>query len=547
MIGPYVALLIDARVLGGRLGDLLAAAGVAGEQREALRALGLALLAIFALKAAAAIFVHRAIIRFSQEQLVRLQSMLMHAYQNAPFGEFLRRNSSEYVYAIESLAPSFAIVVQFALRMTSDLILAVVVLSLLARENAPALGLLATLVLAVVYGYDRVFRASLRRYGERANIGGAATVRAIHEGIDGLKEIRILGKERYFHERLAVASAEYARYAARSQLIAAIPRYLLELVMVAFVVGLVFLALFLDADSQALVPTISMFGVAALRLMPAANTMSSGLIQLRFHRDAVSRLHRDVLDARAAQARPLPAVRAEQPFESLTLDGVRFAYPNASRLALDGLSMEIRSGDSVGLVGPSGSGKTTLVDVLLGLLEIHEGEMRYNGRPLAKELASWRAQVAYLPQQVFLIDDTLRRNVALGVPDSGIDEDRLAEALRQARLSDLVGQLPEGADTPLGDRGVRLSGGQRQRVALARAFYHGRNVLVMDEATSALDHETESEIVEEIRQLKGRKTLIVIAHRLSTVRHCERIYRLVDGRIVEHGTYNEVLGRGETR
>ena len=203
--------------------------------------------------------------------------------------------------------------------------------------------------------------------------------------------------------------------------------------------------------------------------------------------------------------------------------------------------MEITAGQSIGLIGPSGSGKTTLVDLLLGLLDPQEGEACFNGKPLKECLREWRAQIAYLPQQVFLVDDTLRRNVALGVAEAEIDNDRLQEALRQARLWELVEHLPQGLDTMLGERGVRLSGGQRQRVALARAFYHHREILVMDEATSALDNETEREIVEEIQRLKGSKTMIVIAHRVTTVQHCDWIYKLENGRIIASGPPEQML------
>jgi len=225
----------------------------------------------------------------------------------------------------------------------------------------------------------------------------------------------------------------------------------------------------------------------------------------------------------------------------LKLENVQYSYPQTKQAALQNLGLEIKVGESIGLVGPSGSGKTTLVDVLLGLLEPQSGTMEFNGQPLQEHLGEWRSQVAYLPQQVFLIDNSLRCNVALGEEESEIDETRLREALRQARLTELVEQLPQGVHTVLGERGVRLSGGQRQRVALARAFYHGRSVLVMDEATSALDNETEKEIVAEIQRLKGQKTMIVIAQRLTTVQHCDRIYRLEQGRIVEEGTPNQVL------
>lgn len=544
LIGPYIALVIDPQALDGRLGNVIAALGLPREPHAALILIGLLLLGVFLLKAVAAIWVQHSILRFSQKQLVRLQSTLMRSYQSLPYTEFLRRNSSEYVHAIGNLVTTYSIVVQIGLRTLSDSIVALVILGLLAWHNAPALALLFALLLTVILGYDRLFRRHLAHYGEQVNKGCTSMYRGVHEGIEGLKEIRILGKEEHFHRMVHEGAQRSARFSTRAEMIKFAPRYLLELTLVTFVVTLVQLALFMGHNLQALVPTLGMFGLAALRLMPSANTLSISLINLRYHRDTVSRLHRN-LQAVAnplREARNPPVETATNEFRSLSLAHVQFTFPNARQPALRDLSLIIRAGESIGLIGPSGSGKTTLVDVLLGLLEPQAGEIRYNDRPMRESLATWRAQVAYLPQQVFLIDDTLRRNVALGLDDQEIDENRIAEALRQARLADLVTDLPDGSDTIIGERGIRLSGGQRQRVALARAFYHNRNILLMDEATSALDKDTEREIVEEIRRLKGRKTLIVIAHRLTTVQHCDRIYRLQSGRIVEAGTYGEVLG-----
>ena len=542
LIGPYVALVVDPRVLDGMVGDIIAAMGLPREQQAGLILLGLFLVGIFVLKAIAAIVIHGATIRFSQNQRVRLQSTLMQTYQALPYTEFLRRNSSEYVHAISELTASFGQVVHIGLRIVSDGIVAITILGLLAWQNAPALALLAGLLLTVISGYDRLFRRNLRRDGERANQAAVTMLRGVHEGIEGLKEIRILGKEEHFYGMVHKGARGHARFLTRVMLITLAPRYLLETTLVVFVVTLVLLILLLGHDLQILVPTLGVFGVAALRLMPPANTLSSSLIQLRYNRDTISRLHHDLhVVARVAREPRKSPLETTDRFRILAVDQVQFTYPKARQPALRDLSLEIRAGESIGLSGPSGSGKTTLVDVLLGLLEPQAGQLRYNDRPLKDALAQWRAQVAYLPQQVFLIDDILRRNVALGVEDTEIDEGRLSEALRQARLEELVHQLPDGKDTIIGERGVRLSGGQRQRVALARAFYHGRNVLVMDEATSALDNETEREIVEEIRLLKGKATLIVIAHRFTTVQYCDRIYRMQDGAIVERGTYDRVV------
>jgi ABC-type multidrug transport system fused ATPase/permease subunit len=543
LIGPYIALVIDPRELDGRLGDVIAALGLPRELQAALILIGMGLLGVFLLKAITAIWVQRSILRFSQNQLVRLQSTLMRSYQALPYTEFLQRNSSEYVHAIGHLVGSYSTVVQIGLRTVSDSIVATAILGLLAWQNLPALALLTALLLTVILGYDRLFRRRLAHYGQQANKGYRRMYRGVHEGIEGLKEIRILGKEEHFYRMVHEGARENARFSTRAQVISLAPRYLLELTLVAFVVTLVLLMLLMGHNLQALVPTLGMFGLAALRLMPSANTLSSSLINLRYYRDSVSRLYRDqqAVANPLREARKPPVAIATDEFRSLSMAQVQFTYPNAQQPALQDLSLKIHAGESIGLIGPSGSGKTTLVDVLLGLLEPQAGEIRYNDEPLREALAAWRAQVAYLPQQVFLIDDTLRRNVALGLADEEIDDNRLTEALRQARLADLVSELPDGAATIIGERGIRLSGGQRQRVALARAFYHNRNILVMDEATSALDNETEREIIEEIWVLKGTKTLVVIAHRLTTLQHCDRIYRLKKGRIVELGTYEEAM------
>ena len=226
-------------------------------------------------------------------------------------------------------------------------------------------------------------------------------------------------------------------------------------------------------------------------------------------------------------------------FQTIELKNVQFSYPDTNKPAINNISLKIKSGDSIGLVGLSGSGKSTLVDILLGLLEVDKGGIFYNNKPLSECLLQWQAQVAYLPQEIFLMDNTLKNNIALGVEDDCIDLDRLNLAIKKAKIKELVSQLPHGVNTSVGEGGVRLSGGQRQRVALARAFYYNKSVLVMDESTSALDYETEREIVNEIKQLKGRVTLIVIAHRLSTIEHCDRVYRLDDGRIIENNNFKE--------
>ena len=543
LIGPYVAIVIDDRALDGGLGSVVDFFGIMRNKEDVLIFFGWALIIIFFIKSVMAIWINKKIISFGQEQQVFLRSTLMEAYQSLSYEKYLKRNSSEYIYSIEKLAGEAQVVTIMLLRILCDGIVALVIISLLAFQNIMAFCILISLLGITVIIYDRLFRDKMKTYGRELNVASTNMVQGINEGIEGFKEIRILGKESYFHGIVSKAAKKLAYVQTQELVVATAPRFLMELLMIIFIVMLILGTLYLGQNLQILIPTIAMFGVAAIRLLPIANMLSGNLVNIRFRRDAISRLSLELLkfgNAKKYKTEKLP-LKSKQLFQKIELNNISFRYPDVLEDALKKISFEVYSGESIGLIGTSGSGKTTVIDVLLGLLEPYEGEILYNGKRIKESLDDWRSHIAYLPQQVFLIDNTLRRNIALGSEDDDIDNRRIYDSLRQARLTDLVQQLPLGLDTVLGERGVRLSGGQRQRVALARAFYNGRNILIMDEATSALDNETENEIVEEIRRLKGDKTMIVIAHRLTTVVDCDRIYRLESGQIVDQGPPEIIL------
>jgi len=547
LIAPFIALISSPETfIQTDVYSLIVSLGFSSDPDDLLMSIGLALVFVFFMKVIGILLINWKIICFCNEQGVRLRLLLMKKYQDLPYIEHTQANSSDYIYKIQTLVTQFSDGILLAiLRLISDGFIVIVILIFLAIYNIFALSILVLLIGSVVFLYDRIFRRRAVNYGRLINVNLTRMVQGISEAVNGLKEIRILGKESYFNEIVNSSSIRYAAANARSMMIPLAPRYFLELVLVIFIVILMFLALMSGNGVESMLPTIAMFGVASLRLAPSVNQITNGVMQIRKFRHSVSLISFD-LNRKTQKInieQNAQGVHEVDIFRELELKEVSFCYPETDLLVLNSLSLKIRKGESIGLIGTSGAGKTTLVDLLLGLLEQDEGEILYNGKPLEDNLEEWRSQVAYIPQQILLTDDTLRHNIALGVEDAEIDNKKIAEALQKSHLAQLVEDLPKGFNTMLGENGIRLSGGQRQRIALARAFYHNRDVLVMDEATSALDNETEQEIVDEIKRLKKEKTIIVIAHRMTTVKDCDYIYRIDKGKIIEKGSYSEVVGK----
>ena len=543
LIGPYISLIAnpDAFFNSG-IYDNIERIGLGLEKANLVITSGLALITIFLIKAVSAIAINYLLLKFCHRQSVALRSSLMNAYQNLPYIEYVQRNSSDYIHNI-NLADRFANGTLLAfLRVVCDATVVIAIVLLLAITDFLALVSLASLLISVGVIYDLLFRSKVKSYGQLSNEASVLILKSVQEAILGLKELRILGKERYFYQAMTVAAKKYADVSVKSSLINLSPRFLLEVLMISFIVFLVSLAGLSNRPLVDLIPLLGMFGVASIKLAPAATSIISGISKMRFYRDAVSRVYKDVVDiTRKPVAKNTSDGNKDADFQSIRLEAINFSYPTTTVSAIKNLSVRINKSEVVGFVGSSGSGKTTLIDILLGLLTPQSGELLYNGLPINESsLHSWKSNVAYLPQEVFLVDDTLRKNIALGNTDDEIDNNKIAETIKKARLGDFVKNLPQGQHTVIGERGVRLSGGQRQRIALARAFYHQREVLVMDESTSALDSNTEREIVDEIKHLKGHNTMIIVAHRLSTLEHCDAIYRLENGVMSEKLTYEQL-------
>ena len=545
LIAPYISLVIDFENTVESLRFVIDFFGLSSSRIDLLIYMGCLLIAIFCLKIFVGYFVNLKIINFVQDKRVDLCQKLMNRYQSLPYAEYTSRNSSEYIHRITTLTYSYSNEVLAPLmKLLSDGVAALAIVMFLAFYNLYALLLLLSLLITIMGCYDLATKRQAKENGILRNRHATSMLQYINEGIAGLKEIRILGKEKYFYEKVLRSAREFALTAKAAQLLAVLPKYLLELVLIVFVVGVVISGTAMENGSTFLISTLGVFGVASMRLLPIANLASSSLVSIRYARNSVSLLFGDCQNGKVDDDIGLESKMDKlEPFSKLSLSDVNYKYPGSNALSLKAVNFDVHVGEAIGIIGHSGSGKTTLIDLILGLVPPLSGHLRVNSVDLFKDCAlkSWRNQIAYLPQQVFLTDATLRQNVALGINDDEIDDGKVWASLRQASLGKVVKMLPDGIDTKMGERGVRLSGGQAQRVALARAFYHGRSILVMDESTSSLDNETEKEIIQEIHNLKGKVTMLVIAHRLTTLQDCDRIYELRDGEIINSGTYAEVV------
>ena len=541
IIGPYIGLVTSpesgfAQAIRNELMFLLP--GV-----NPILALGWLLLLIFLIRLIALLFVNFRIYRLSSRVDASLRISLLRRYQSLPYTQWLMRNTSEYLAAINSQVTGFIYgILNNGLRATSDCLAGIAILCYLAYIDWRAF-----LIVIIVFGsfailYDRVFKSRLTHYGARQHQLTVAMNTSVRNAMEGLKELRVLGVEESFTQGMADHADEFTKIQARFNTIHNIPRYLAEFSVIFFIVCMVSVGVWMFGRTDHLSTQFGIYAFAALRLMPAANSLMGFFTQVRFQRAIVEYLARDYRDLSPEASHHYTHKTDEtESFVQLRTNDLCFRYPSATENAIDGVCLSIEKGEAIAFIGPSGSGKTTLVDILLGLLEPQRGTIEINGHPLLENRRRLLDHVAYLPQHIFLIDDTLRANIAIGIRNEDIDDSLVYRALSQAQLMEMVDRMPEGINTVVGEHGLRLSGGQRQRVALARAFYFDKDVIIMDEATSALDHETECDIVNEINLLKGKTTLIVIAHRLTTVENCDRIYRLEGGRITQVGTFNEVV------
>ncbi len=564
LIGPFLAIASSPQIVETNywLRWLYNLSGISNAQHF-ISLLGIGLALVFCIKSLLYFWVQQAIYRYSFNQYGLLSSRLLKAYLNAPYTFFLSRDSASMINLLAQETRGFCYDNLIPLLMAgSHLIIMTVMILMLAKTDVLLLVLILAVLLPTFFIFYRL-RSFATRWGTEASDASYERIRVINHSLGGVKETFVIGCRPYFEEQMRVHSQKFADAASSFHSFQVIPRIAVETVLVIFMLALVSIYPLLPGQSMdRLIPTLSVFAIASIRLIPSASHFLSSVGLVSNSSYTLSCLYRDLydLEEKASLQRtsgfigsqktlgtPHPSVRSSQngnqvPSFQIEIDSLTYQYPEATQPALHNVSLNVKRGESIALIGKSGSGKTTLVDIILGLLEPQNGDIRLNDVSIYNNLRAWQNLLAYIPQSIFLTDESIEQNIAFGQDESQIDYEKLHKAIQAAQLTDLIDQLPHGLKTLVGERGVKLSGGQRQRVGIARALYHDREILVLDEATAALDNETERLVTESILQLSGVKTLIIIAHRLTTVKDCDRVYQLEQGRIVKSGSYEEVVG-----
>lgn len=422
------------------------------------------------------------------------------------------------------------------LQLLSEGIVFICLVAVLFLQDPVMTVLVTVVLLAVLLIIKVVLKPIMHQAGEDNQNFYSGLYKIISQTVLGIKEVKIAGKEQYFADEYVTCGKGYVSAVQRYSLFNNIPRLLIETVMIICMVGYMLYLLLKGTGVETMIPTISAFGVAAMRLLPSATRINNQLNTIAFSEPFFMGVSDNLQDEINGQNIDMSfAKETDQKLpvkDKIELKNISYAYPNTEKLIFDHADMTIPVGSSVGIVGTSGAGKSTVVDILLGLLKVQSGHIYADGMDVMEHYRAWLKNVGYIPQMIFMLDGTIRENVAFGVHKDSIREERIWEVLKEAQLDEFVKDLPEGLDTEIGERGIRLSGGQRQRIGIARALYEDPEVLILDEATSALDNDTEAAIMDSINRLHGRKTLVIIAHRLQTIEKCDMIYRVENGKAI---------------
>lgn len=487
------------------------------------------LILVYILKNIYLLGMYKAQYQFVYNNQRRLSTQLMNCYMHQPYIFHTMHNSSELIRNISAdSAMFFSSVLAFLQLFTEVSVCAVLFLFLLFTDTAITFAVTILMVFFLLI-FMRYNKRKIIGYGQLNRKYAVSQSKCLRQAFGSIKETLILGKESYFVDFYNKSVEKSMEAQKKYQLLSILPRPIMETVCISGLLIIVIIKLLLGQEMQGLIPTLSVFAIAAVRMLPSFNRISGYLTAISYNKPGVDTVYECLKDAKNLLNKiEEKQMNAESiPFKKdIRVSQVSFRYPNTEKYVLKDVSIEIPKNKSIAFIGPSGAGKTTLADIILGVLEPEKGKILVDGTDISGKMSAWHNKIGYIPQSIYLVDDTLRNNVAFGMDSKRIDDEKVWRALERAQLKTFVAELEEGLDTVIGEHGTRLSGGQRQRIGIARAMYNEPEVLVLDEATSALDNDTEAAVMEAINNLAGSKTLLIIAHRLSTIEKCEIIYEI---------------------
>ena len=494
--------------------------------------LAIALILVYIIKNAYLCFMYDMQYRFVLNNQRRIASRLMSCYLKQPYSYHLQRNSAEYINNIMQDVDTFCLTMLHFLTLITDIMVcAALIIVLFVTDKSITIGVVI-LVGGVILLLNKSYKKKLFVLGEDKRVYFAKSMQSIQQGFGGVKEIKVLGRENYFVDKFYYEYGKYTNSRRKVSTYTMIPKPLIETVSVAALLLVISLKVARGVDVEYFVPTLSVFALAVVRILPSSSRISAGISNISYGKASVETVYQDIENVKTIEIDDCCDSKDVEFKEKIELSEVDFSYENAEKKVLDGINICIPKNKSVALVGTSGSGKTTLVDIILGVLSYQGGTVKIDDVELKECKNAWQKKIGYIPQNIFITDDTIRRNIAFAIEDVEIDEEKIWNAVESAQLKEFIQSLPNGLDTIIGERGARISGGQRQRIGIARALYQNPEILVLDEATSALDNETETAVMEAVDALNGSKTLIIIAHRLSTIENCNLVYRVENGKAV---------------
>ena len=478
-------------------------------------------------------------------------SRVMREFLNRPYEEYLGADIPTVFRITDGDIPHTFSLVLALLQLMTECVVSLFLVIYLIRVNWQ-MTLLLMLVLALLTLWNaRVLKKKLNAIGKRNQDIQSRIAKWRIQSIYGLKDVKVLNRQDFFIRNYYESGKVGAELATKYAVLNNLPHLVIETIFMATILGFMMALLTSGQNLSAFLPQLMAFGVAAIRVMPSANRINTYMTEIAYEQPSLDFVYENLTDAmktnkKMAAERAKVAGGALHLEKEIRLEGITFRYPDGDRNIFTDASMVIPKGKSVGIKGASGAGKSTIVDILLGLLHVQKGEITCDGANLFSNYESWLSQIGYIPQSIYLIDESIRDNIAFGIDEREIDDARIREVAAEAQLLEFIDSLPEGLDTKIGDRGVRLSGGQRQRIGIARALYHNPEILVFDEATSALDNETEAALMGAINSFHGRKTMIIIAHRLNTIENCDLIYEVKGEKITRSSLNGETVYHDRT-